>query len=43
MQLEEHGPETWVGLSADYEWGRIYGGQVIAPVSYTHLPLPTKA
>ena len=30
MQLEEHGPETWVGLSADYEWGRIYGGQVIA-------------
>ncbi|MFL2986767.1 MAG: acyl-CoA thioesterase [Candidatus Poriferisodalaceae bacterium] len=30
MELEQHGPETWVGLSADYEWGRIYGGQVIA-------------
>ena len=30
MQLEEHGPDTWVGLSPDYQWGRIYGGQVIA-------------
>lgn len=30
MQLEGHGPDTWVGLSPDYAWGRIYGGQVIA-------------
>ena len=30
MELEQHGPDTWVGLSPDYAWGRIYGGQVIA-------------
>ncbi len=30
MHLEQHGPDTWVGLSPRYHWGRIYGGQVIA-------------
>lgn len=30
MTLEQHGPDTWVGLSAKYPWGRIYGGQVVA-------------
>ncbi len=30
MQLEQHGPDTWVGLSGAYSWGRIYGGQVVA-------------
>lgn len=30
MELEHHGPDTWVGLSPEYQWGRIYGGQVIA-------------
>jgi len=30
MDLVQHGPDTWVGLSADYDWGRIYGGQVVA-------------
>ncbi|MDG2113462.1 MAG: thioesterase family protein [Actinomycetota bacterium] len=30
MHLEHHGPDTFVGLSPHYRWGRIYGGQVIA-------------
>lgn len=30
MTLEQHGPDTWVGLSANYRWGRIFGGQVVA-------------
>jgi acyl-CoA thioesterase II len=30
MTLEAHGPDTWVGLSAEYRWGRIFGGQVVA-------------
>ncbi len=30
MRLERHGPDTWVGSSAAYSWGRIYGGQVVA-------------
>ncbi len=30
MALQQHGPDTWVGLSAAYRWGRIYGGQVVA-------------
>jgi len=30
IDLVQHGPDTWVGLSADYRWGRIYGGQVVA-------------
>jgi len=28
--LEPHGPDTFVGESPAYEWGRIYGGLVVA-------------
>ena len=28
--LEQHGPDTYVGESPAYEWGRIYGGLVVA-------------
>ena len=28
--LEPHGPDTYVGVSPAYAWGRIYGGLVIA-------------
>ena len=28
--LEPHGPDTFVGESPPYPWGRIYGGLVIA-------------
>ena len=30
MELEGHGPDVYVGLSPDYPWGRVYGGQVVA-------------
>ncbi|NNL67739.1 MAG: acyl-CoA thioesterase II, partial [Myxococcales bacterium] len=30
FQLEAHGPDTFVGESPPYTWGRIYGGLVIA-------------
>jgi acyl-CoA thioesterase-2 len=30
VELEPHGPDTFVGESPPYEWGRIYGGLVIA-------------
>lgn len=30
LALEPHGADTFVGLSPPYEWGRIFGGQVIA-------------
>ncbi len=30
MALEPHGPDTYVGVSPEYPWGRVYGGQVIA-------------
>ena len=30
FELEPHGPDTYVGESPLYEWGRIYGGLVIA-------------
>ena len=30
MDLENHGPDVFVGLSPDYPWGRVYGGQVVA-------------
>jgi len=30
LELESHGPDTWVGTSPPYTWGRVYGGQVIA-------------
>lgn len=28
--MAEHGPDVWVGPSARYPWGRVYGGQVAA-------------
>lgn len=28
--MAEHGPDVWVGRSAVYPWGRVYGGQVAA-------------
>ena len=28
VALEPHGPDVVVGLSPDYPWGRVYGGQV---------------
>ncbi len=30
LDLQPHGPDTWIGLSAPYFWGRVYGGQVVA-------------
>lgn len=30
FELEPHGPDTWVGESPRYSWGRIFGGLVIA-------------
>jgi acyl-CoA thioesterase-2 len=30
FELEPHGPDTFVGVSPPYSWGRIYGGLVIA-------------
>jgi len=30
FELEPHGPDTYVGESPRYEWGRIYGGLVVA-------------
>lgn len=30
FELEPHGPDTWVGESPPYAWGRIYGGLVVA-------------
>jgi acyl-CoA thioesterase II len=30
FELEPHGPDTFVGESPRYEWGRIYGGLVVA-------------
>ncbi len=30
FELEPHGPDTFVGESPPYSWGRIYGGLVIA-------------
>jgi acyl-CoA thioesterase-2 len=30
FELEPHGPDTYIGESPAYEWGRIYGGLVIA-------------
>ena len=37
MDLEQHGPDTWVGLSPEYRWGRIYGGQVVAQALWAAL------
>ena len=30
FELEPHGPDTYVGESPAYSWGRIYGGLVVA-------------
>lgn len=30
FELENHGPDVWIGQSPQYRWGRIYGGLVIA-------------
>ena len=30
LALEAHGPDVWVGESPPYNWGRVYGGQVVA-------------
>lgn len=30
MQLEPHGPDTYVGTGPSYPWGGLYGGQIIA-------------
>ena len=30
FELEPHGPDTWVGESPAYAWGRIFGGLVVA-------------
>ena len=30
MTLEPHGPDTFLGDSPAYDWGRLYGGQVVA-------------
>lgn len=30
LELEQHGADTYLGESPQYEWGRIYGGLVIA-------------
>lgn len=30
MELEPHGPDTWVGVGPQYPWGGLYGGQIVA-------------
>ena len=30
LALETHGPDVYVGISPEYPWGRVYGGQVVA-------------
>ncbi len=30
MELEPHGPDTFVGAGPSYPWGGLYGGQIIA-------------
>ena len=30
MHLEPHGADVYVGLSPQYPWERVYGGQVVA-------------
>jgi len=30
MQLEPHGPDTYVGTGPSYPWGGLYGGQIVA-------------
>ncbi len=38
LNLEGHGPDTWIGQSPRYPWGhRIYGGQVVAQALWAAL------
>lgn len=30
MQLEEHGPDVFVGVGPEYPWNGLYGGQIVA-------------
>ena len=30
MKLEQHGPDTFVGVGPRYPWGSLYGGQIVA-------------
>lgn len=30
LNLESHGPDTWVGSGPTYPWGGLYGGQIVA-------------
>src|SRR4051794_33491669 len=30
MNLEPHGPDTFVGIGPKYPWGGLYGGQIVA-------------
>lgn len=30
LRLESHGPDTWVGTGPRYDWGGLYGGQIVA-------------
>ncbi len=30
LALEAHGPDVYVGISPEYPWGQVYGGQVVA-------------
>jgi acyl-CoA thioesterase-2 len=30
LRLEPHGPDTWVGTGPRYDWGGLYGGQIVA-------------
>lgn len=30
MGLEQHGPDTYVGVGPSYPWGGLYGGQIVA-------------
>lgn len=30
LDLQEHGPDTFVGIAPRYPWGRLFGGQVVA-------------
>lgn len=30
LELEPHGPDTWIGTGPSYPWGGLYGGQIVA-------------
>ncbi len=44
LDLEPHGPDTFLGVNEPTPWGRVYGGQVVAQAlraAYSCLPAPT--